>query len=96
MPAFLIDIELKPAFFQIQCTSPISYFSVFKNLSEKRGSISRSGHSTTVDDRIASARGCEYYLMRASLHGKNGGNPRVSLSLWSAYVLPRLIMVLTC
>ena len=29
--------------------------------------------------------------MGAGLHGENGGNPRVSLSLWSAYVLPRLI-----
>ena len=47
-------------------------------------------------------RGCAYSLMGAGLHGENGGNPRVSigvftsklirfrLSLWSTYVLPRL------
>ena len=28
--------------------------------------------------------------MGAGLHGENGGNPRVSLSLWYTYVLPRL------
>ena len=49
-----------------------------------------SGHSTTVEDKIKSARGCAYSLMGASLHGENGGNPRVSLSLWNTYVLPRL------
>ena len=27
--------------------------------------------------------------MGAGLHGENGGNPRVSLSLWNTYVLPR-------
>ena len=59
----------------------------------KRDSLSKSGHSTTIDDRITSARGCAYSLMGAGLHGGNGGgggNPRVSLSLWSTYVLPRL------
>ena len=29
--------------------------------------------------------------MGAGLHGENGGNPRVSLSLWNTYVLPRLV-----
>ena len=28
--------------------------------------------------------------MGAGLHGENGDNPRVSLSLWNTYVLPRL------
>ena len=56
----------------------------------KRDSLSKSGHSTTIDDRITSARGCAYSLMGTGLHGENGGNPRVSLSLWSTYVLPRL------
>ena len=28
--------------------------------------------------------------MGAGLHGENGVNPRVSLSLWNTYVLPRL------
>ena len=60
------------------------------HLGIKRDSLSRSGHSTTIDDRITSARGCAYSLMGAGLHGENGGNPRVSLSLWSTYVLPRL------
>ena len=62
---------------------------VHTSMGIKRDLISRSGHSTTEDDRIA--RGCAYSLMRAGLHVENGGNPRVSLSLWSAYVIPCLI-----
>ena len=53
-------------------------------------SVSNSGHSTTVEDRSKSARGCAYSLMGAGLHGENGGNPRVSLSPWNTYDLPRL------
>ena len=34
MSDFLIAIGLKTAFYQTQCTSPIWYFSVFKNLSD--------------------------------------------------------------
>ena len=60
------------------------------HLGIKRDSVSNSGHSTTVEDRIKSARRCEYSLMGTGLHGENGGNPRVSLSLWNTYVLPRL------
>ena len=40
MPAFLIAIGLKPTFFQTQCTSPISYFSVFKNVSDDLSLVS--------------------------------------------------------
>ena len=47
---------------------------------------SKHGHSTTVKDRTKSARGCAYSLMGAGLHGENGGNPRVSLSLWNTYM----------
>ena len=60
------------------------------HLGIKRDSVSNSGHSTTVEDRIKSARGCAYSLMGAGHHGENGGDPRVSLSLWNTYVLPRL------
>ena len=61
------------------------------HLGIKRDSLSKSGHSTTVDDRIAPARGCAYSLMGlVSWPRENGGNPRVSLSLWSTYVLPCL------
>ena len=57
----------------------------------KRDSVSNSGHSTTVENRITSARGCiQHILMGAGLHGEDGGIPRVSLSLWSTYVLPSL------
>ena len=62
------------------------------HLEIKRDSVSNSGHSTTVDDRIKSARGCAYSLMGTGLHGENGGNPRVSLSFWNTYVLPRLAL----
>ena len=60
------------------------------HLGIKRDSDSNSGHSTTVEDRIKSAPGCAYSLMGAGLHGENGGNPRVSLSFWTTYVLPLL------
>ena len=66
--------------------NPIEVVNECTHLGIKSDSISRSGHSTTVDDRIESARGCAYSLMGDGLHGENGGNPRVSLSLWSAYV----------
>ena len=62
------------------------------HLEIKRDPVSNSGHSTTVDDRIKSARGCAYSLMGTGLHGENGGNPRVSLSFWNTYVLPRLAL----
>ena len=60
------------------------------HLGIKRDSVSNSGHSTTVDDRTKSARGCTYSLMGAGLPDETQGNPRVSLSLWNTYVLPRL------
>ena len=44
----------------------------------------------TVEDRIKSACRSAYSIMGAGLHGENGGNPRVSLSLWNTYVLLRL------
>ena len=50
--------------------------------------MSKSGHSTTVEYRIASARGYIYSLMGPGLLSETGGNPRVSLFLWSTYVLP--------
>ena len=56
----------------------------------KRDSISWSGHSSTEDDKIASAQ-VAYSQTGAGLHGENRGNSGVLLSLWSAYVLPRLI-----
>ena len=34
--------------------------------------------------------------MGAGLHGENGSNPRVSISLWSTYALPRLTYGLDC
>ena len=43
------------------------------HLGIKRDSVSNSGHSTTVEDRIKSARSCAYSLMGAGLHGENGG-----------------------
>ena len=43
------------------------------HLEIKRDSLSKSGHSTTIDDRITSARGCAYSLMGAGLHGENWG-----------------------
>ena len=45
----------------------------------KRDSISRSGHSTTIDDRIASSRGFAYSLMETGLHGEKGVKPIVLL-----------------
>ena len=57
----------------------------------QRDSKSRPGHTRTVDERIQSARRCAYSLMRVGLHGQNGVNPVVSLSIWNVYVLPCLL-----
>ena len=61
----------------------------------QRDSKSRSGHTRTVDERIQSSRRCAYSLMGAGLHGQNGVNPVVSLSVWNVYVLPCLLVGLT-
>ena len=39
------------------------------HLGIKRDSLSKSGHSTIIEDRITSARGCAYSLMGAGLQG---------------------------
>lgn len=70
---------------------PIEVVEECTHLGIRRDSMSRSGHSGTVDERISSARRCAYSLMGAGLHGENGGSPRVSIALWSSYVLPRLL-----
>ena len=56
------------------------------HLGIKRDSLSKSGHSTTIDDRITSARGCAYSLMGAGLHGENGGNPRFHFHYKLVYI----------
>ena len=61
------------------------------HLGLQRDSKSSSGHTRTVDECIKSARRCTYPLMGVSLHGQNGVNPVVSLSMWNVYVLPCLL-----
>lgn len=51
----------------------------------------RANNPLLIDDRIQSAREAVYALMGACLHGHNGINPEVSLSLWSVYVRSRLL-----
>ena len=46
------------------------------HLGIKRDSVLNSGHSTTVEDRITSARGCAYSLMGASLFLYSAGRFR--------------------
>ena len=58
--------------------------------------ISRSGHSTTVDDRIASARGCAYSLMGAGLHGEMGAILGFHCLSGRHMFYLVLFMVLTC
>ena len=59
-----------------------------------RDSKSRSGHTKTVDECIPSARRCAYSLMGAGLHGQNGVNPMVSLTMWNVFILPCLVYAL--
>ena len=44
-----------------------------------------------IEDMIQSARNTAYALMGAGLHGLDGVNPAVSLSLWKTYRRPRLL-----
>ena len=44
-----------------------------------------------IEEMIQSARKTAYALMGAGLHGLNGVNPEVSLSLWKTYIRPRLL-----
>ena len=55
------------------------------------GETTGTGHTKTVDERIQSARRCAYSLMGAGLHGQNGVNPMVSLTMWNVFVLPCLL-----
>ena len=61
------------------------------HLGIQRDSKSRSGHIKTVDERIQSARRCAYSLMGAGLHGQNGVNPMVSLTMWNVFILHCLL-----
>ena len=44
-----------------------------------------------ITERIQLARRTAYALMGAGLHGLNGVNPEVSVTLWSLYIQPRLL-----
>jgi hypothetical protein len=44
-----------------------------------------------IDDRIQCSRRTAYSLMGAGLHGTNGLPPKISLKLYSTYVMPRLL-----
>ena len=61
------------------------------HLGINRDSKSRSGHTKTVDEFIQFARRCAYSHMGAGLHGQNGVNLMVSLSMWKIFRLPCLL-----
>ncbi|CAC5357990.1 unnamed protein product [Mytilus coruscus] len=42
-------------------------------------------------ERIKSARRTKYALMNSDLHGTNGLNPKISVTIYKSYVLPRLL-----
>ena len=44
-----------------------------------------------IEDRIKSARRTKYALMNSGLHGTNGLNPKISVTIYKSYVLPRLL-----
>ena len=48
-------------------------------------------NSDLITERIQLARSTAYALMGAGLHGLNGVNPEVSVSLWNLYIQPRLL-----
>ena len=61
-----------------------------------RDSKSRSGHTKTVDKRIQSAWRCAYSLMGAGLHGQDGVNPMVSLTMWNVFIRGMFSYSLVC
>ena len=54
-----------------------------------RGGSSES--QVNVSSRISLARRTLCFLMKTSMHGSNGLNPKVSFKLYQCYVMPRLL-----
>ena len=50
-----------------------------------------TNNTKLIEERIQLARNTAYALMGARLHGLNGVNPGVSLSLWKTYIRPWLL-----
>ena len=44
-----------------------------------------------ISERIQLARSTAYALMGAGLHGLNGVNPEISVTMWNLYIRPRLL-----
>ena len=55
-----------------------------------RDNSSKFGSASVINERITTARRATYALMGAGLHGINGLNPKCSLHLLRAYIVPRL------
>ena len=47
--------------------------------------------TATITNNLVKARRTLYALMSSGMHGLNGTHPRISLKLWHAYILPRLV-----
>ncbi|MEW8546332.1 MAG: reverse transcriptase family protein [Candidatus Thiodiazotropha sp.] len=48
-------------------------------------------NSELINERIQLARSTVYAMMGAGLHGLNGVNPEVSVTMWKIYIRPRLL-----
>ena len=63
----------------------------YKHLGIIREYNSKLSNEILIEERIKTARCTVYALMGAGLHGLNGVNPEVSISMWQTYVRPRLM-----
>ena len=63
----------------------------YKHLGIIRDRNSKLSNEILIEERIKTARCSVYALMGAGLHGLNGVNPEVSISMWQTYVRPRLM-----
>ena len=63
----------------------------YKHLGIIRECNSKKNNEILIEERMKTARCTVYALMGAGMHGLNGVNPEVSISMWQTYVRPRLM-----
>ena len=69
-------------------TDPITHSDTFTHLGQEWAAGRKA---PDIDKHIKTARNTAYALMNSGLHGENGLNPRISKSIISSHVVPRLL-----
>ena len=77
---------------EIGCTDSITHLGITR-YRDTRGRLSLDD---TIIDRVSLANRTAYAMMGAGLHGTNGLSPAVTMQMYTAYVLPRLLYGMEC